>query len=119
MLVEERLDVSAIYFTMCESDVRAVLSYGSTCIGSDAAARATSGPTSAGRPHPRAFGTFPEGFRRYVREPALLTLAEDVRRETVVFRMPGQERNAFAGQLAEGGGIDVGDELYRQVHPAG
>jgi len=82
MLVEERLDVSAIYFTMCESDVRAVLSYGSTCIGSDAAARATSGPTSAGRPHPRAFGTFPRVFRRYVRETALLTLEEAVRRST-------------------------------------
>jgi len=84
LLVEEQLDVSAIYFTMCESDVRAVLSYERTCIGTDAAARAITGPTSIGRPHPRAFGTFPRVLRRYVRETAFLPLEEAIRRSTTL-----------------------------------
>jgi N-acyl-D-amino-acid deacylase len=82
LLVDERLDVTAIYFTMCEDDIRTVLSYNHTCIGTDASARATHGPTAAGKPHPRTFGTFPRIFKRYVRDTALLSLAEAVRRAT-------------------------------------
>ena len=82
LLAAERLDVSAIYFTMCEADVRTVLSYAHTCIGSDASARAVSGATARGRPHPRAYGTFPRIFGRYVRETGLLTLEEAVRKAT-------------------------------------
>src|SRR6202022_4348821 len=38
LLVEEKLDVAAIYFTMCEDDIRTVLSYRNTSIGTDASA---------------------------------------------------------------------------------
>jgi len=82
LLVDEKLDVSAIYFTMCEDDVRTVLSYQHTTIGSDACVRAIEGITSAGKPHPRAYGTFPRIFKRYVRDTALLSLTEAVRRAT-------------------------------------
>lgn len=82
LLVDERLDVSAIYFTMCEPDVQTVLSYRHTCIGTDSSARSTTGPTSTGRPHPRAYGTFPRIFKRYVRDTKLLELEEAVRRAT-------------------------------------
>jgi len=82
LLVDELLDVSAIYFTMGEDDIRTVLSYPFTTIGSDASARSISGVTSSGRPHPRAYGTFPRIFKRYVRETGLLDLKEAVRRAT-------------------------------------
>jgi N-acyl-D-amino-acid deacylase len=82
LLVEEKLDVAAIYFTMCEDDVRTVLSYRHTSIGTDASARATYGATARGKPHPRSFGTFPRIFKRYVRDVGLLTLQEAVRRAT-------------------------------------
>jgi len=82
LLRDEHLDISAIYFTMDESDVRTVLSYGLTCIGSDSSARSTIGPTARGFPHPRAFGTFPRIFSRYVRETGMLRLEEAVRRCT-------------------------------------
>ena len=82
LLRDDRLDVAAIYFTMCEDDVRTVLSYGNTCIGTDASARSLEGPTSRGVPHPRAFGTFPRLFARYVRQTKVLTLEEAVRRCT-------------------------------------
>mgnify|MGYP001208128404 FL=1 len=82
LLVEEKLEVAAIYFTMCEDDIRTVLSYSNTSIGTDASARATSGVTFTGKPHPRSFGTFPRIFKRYVRDVGLLTLEEAVRRAT-------------------------------------
>lgn len=82
LLVDEQLDIAAIYFTMCEDDVRTVLSYAGTTIGSDASVRATRGVTAHGKPHPRAFGTFPRVFKRYVRDVGLLSLPEAVRRAT-------------------------------------
>lgn len=84
LLIEEKLEISAIFFTMCEDDVSTVLSYRNTCIGSDASARATSGPTSKGLPHPRAYGTFPRIFKRYVRDKRLLSLEEAVRRTSAL-----------------------------------
>jgi N-acyl-D-amino-acid deacylase len=82
LLVDENLDVAAIYFTMCEDDVRTVLSYQHTAIGTDAVVRAPFGVTSTGKPHPRTYGTFPRIFRRYVRETPVLPLPEAVRRAT-------------------------------------
>ncbi len=82
LLVEERLAVAAIYFTMCEDDVRTVLSYAKTSIGSDASVRSAGGVLARGKPHPRAFGTFPRVFKRYVRDTGLLTLEEAIRRAT-------------------------------------
>ena len=82
LLAKERLQVAAIYFTMCEDDVRTVLSYAQTSIGSDSSVRSVGGITARGKPHPRAFGTFPRIFKRYVRDTTLLELEEAVRRAT-------------------------------------
>ncbi|HEY7980085.1 MAG TPA: D-aminoacylase [Candidatus Eremiobacteraceae bacterium] len=100
LLRDESLDVAAIYFTMCEDDLRAVLQYANTCIGSDSSARATEGVTARGKPHPRTFGTFPRIFKRYVRESKLLSLEEAVRRATglAAERLGIRER----GRIAEG-----------------
>jgi len=105
LLVEETLDVAAIYFTMCEDDVRTVLSYPHTCIGSDSSVRSPTGPASRGKPHPRAYGTFPRLFKRYVRDARLLGLAEAVRRATSLpASRIGLRRR---GLLAEGWFADV------------
>lgn len=100
LLRDESLDVAAIYFTMCEDDLRAVLQYANTCIGSDATVRALHGITARGKPHPRAFGTFPRVLKRYVRESRLLSLEEAVRRATglAAARLGVRER----GRIAEG-----------------
>jgi N-acyl-D-amino-acid deacylase len=82
LLVEERLDVEAIFFSMNEDDVATVLSAGFTCIGSDASARAISGVTARGLPHPRTFGCFPRVFGRFVRGRRTLELGEAIRRMT-------------------------------------
>ncbi|HEY5258339.1 MAG TPA: amidohydrolase family protein, partial [Candidatus Baltobacteraceae bacterium] len=82
LLAEESLEVGAMFFSMNEDDVAAVLSAGFTCIGSDASVRALDGPTARGVPHPRTFGTFPRVFGRFVRGRPTLSLEEAVRRMT-------------------------------------
>ncbi|MFI5388415.1 MAG: amidohydrolase family protein [Candidatus Eremiobacterales bacterium] len=105
LLVQERLQVAAIFFTMCEDDVRTVLSYAHTSIGSDASVRSVGGITARGKPHPRAFGTFPRIFKRYVRDSRLLTLEEAVRRAT---RLPATRLGLRdRGELREGWHADI------------
>lgn len=105
LLIDERLDVGAIYFTMCEDDVRTVLSYRQTCIGSDAVAQAKDGITALGVPHPRTFGTFPRIFKRYVRDSGVLSLEEAVRRATAL--PAGRLRLRGRGTLAVDALADV------------
>ena len=82
LLLEEHLDVQAIFFAMSEDDVATVLSADFVSIGSDASARALDGPTARGVPHPRTFGCFPRVFGRFVRGRRTLELGEAVRRMT-------------------------------------
>jgi N-acyl-D-amino-acid deacylase len=82
LLVEEELRVESVFFSMSEDDVATVLSAGFCCIGSDASARAFSGITARGVPHPRTYGTFPRVFGRYVRQRGVFGTAEAVRRMT-------------------------------------
>jgi len=82
LLLEEGLDVGAIFFAMDEDDVATVLSAEFVSIGSDASARAIDGPTAQGMPHPRTFGCFPRVFGRFVRGRHTLELAEAIRRMT-------------------------------------
>jgi N-acyl-D-amino-acid deacylase len=105
LLVDEQLDVGAIFFTMCEEDLRTVLSYRQTCIGTDAVAQAIEGITARGVPHPRTFGTFPRVFKRYVRDGGLLSLEEAVRRATAL--PAGRLGLRGRGTLAAGSVADI------------
>jgi N-acyl-D-amino-acid deacylase len=71
------LPAGAIYFMMSEDDVRRVLSYPHTMIGSD-------GLPHDEHPHPRLWGTFPRVLGHYVRDVKLFSLAEAVRRMTAL-----------------------------------
>lgn len=89
---------SAIYFNMEESDVRRILAFGPTMIGSD-------GVPSNERPHPRLWGTFPRVLGHYSRELGLFPL------ETAVWKMTGLTAQVFGidrrGVLAEGHYADL------------
>lgn len=65
----------AIYFMMDENDVRRILSYPHSMIGSD-------GLPHDLHPHPRLWGTFPRVLGHYVREVGLFRLEEAVRKMT-------------------------------------
>lgn len=71
--------VGIINHAMSEDDVRTAIRHPHVAIASDGGALE---PGGAGAGHPRAFGTFPRVFSRYVREEGLLTLEEAVRKCT-------------------------------------
>jgi N-acyl-D-amino-acid deacylase len=75
--VKQLLPAGAIYFMMSEDDVRRVLSYPHTMIGSD-------GLPHDEHPHPRLWGTFPRVLGHYVRDVKLFSLEEAVRRMTAL-----------------------------------
>ena len=65
----------AVYWTMDEEDVKRVLAFEHTMIGSD-------GLPHDLHPHPRLWGTFPRVLGHYCREEKLFPLEEAVRRMT-------------------------------------
>jgi N-acyl-D-amino-acid deacylase len=73
---------SVIMFQLDESDLRRALAHPHVMIGSDGSALATSGEMSAGKPHPRSYGTFPRVLGEYVREQRVLSLSEAVHKMT-------------------------------------
>lgn len=77
--VDETIDAispaGAIYFIMDEADVRRIMAYPATMIGSD-------GLPHDRHPHPRLWGTFPRVLGRYSREERLFSLEEAVRKMT-------------------------------------
>ena len=82
LLIEEEGEVQCAFFSMSEDDVATVLSADFCCVGSDASARAFSGITARGVPHPRTFGTFPRIFGRFVRGRRSLDIADAIRKMT-------------------------------------
>jgi N-acyl-D-amino-acid deacylase len=88
----------AVYFDMDEEDVRRILAFPATMIGSD-------GIVMEAHPHPRAWGTFPRVLGRYARDEGLFSL------ETAVHKMTGLTAARFGlrdrGVLAEGAFADL------------
>ena len=82
LLIEEEANVSAIYFTMSEDNLLDIYKKPYTMIGSDAACRADYGQLSEGKPHPRAFGTFPRVLGKYSRDQSAIKLATAVKKMT-------------------------------------
>ena len=82
LLMAERMQVDAIFFTMCEENLEAILQKPYAMIGSDSGCRSHEGPLSHGRPHPRTFGTFPRVLGHVVRERRVLDLPTAVRKMT-------------------------------------
>ncbi len=89
---------SAIYFSMDEADVRAVLAFDTSMVGSD-------GIPLGDKPHPRLWGTFPRVLGHYSRELGLFPL------ETAVWKMTGLTAHNFGladrGTLAPGQAADL------------
>jgi N-acyl-D-aspartate/D-glutamate deacylase len=92
------LPAGAIYFQMDEADVRAILAFPLTMIGSD-------GLPHDQHPHPRLWGTFPRILGHYVREVGLFSL------EQAIHKMTGLTAARFGlgdrGLLREGYAADL------------
>jgi N-acyl-D-amino-acid deacylase len=83
----------AIYFLMDDADVKAIMAYPATMIGSD-------GLPHDRHPHPRLWGTFPRVLGHYAREEGLFDLA------TAVHKMTGLTARTFG--LRDRGVLTVG-----------
>lgn len=105
LLIEEKLDLFAIFHEMSEDDVMTVMKHPLSCIGSDGESEAPYGPTSAAATHPRSYGTFPRVLRRYSLDKGLFSLEEAVRKMT---SLPAQRIGIKdRGVLAKGMAADV------------
>ena len=96
--VARLLPAGAVYFLMDEEDVRRILAFPHTMVGSD-------GLPHDRHPHPRLWGTFPRVLGHYVRDVGLFSLEEAVR------RMTGLPAARFGlgkrGRIAEGFHADI------------
>jgi len=88
----------AIYFCMDEDDVRRILAFEHTMVGSD-------GLPHDAAPHPRLWGTFPRVLGHYARDTGLFSL------ESAVHKMTGLTARRFGlagrGELKVGAAADI------------
>ncbi|MCL4532604.1 MAG: amidohydrolase family protein, partial [Actinobacteria bacterium] len=82
LLIENDAHVACVLFSMGEEDVVDALRHPSVTIGSDSRAAAPYGPLGKGKPHPRAYGTFPRVLAEYVRNRRSLTWEDAVAKMT-------------------------------------
>ena len=73
-----------IAHSLQEDDVVVIAGGAWVAVGSDGSSIKTEGALSAGKPHPRSYGTFPRFLARYVREQAVVTLEEAIRKMTLL-----------------------------------
>lgn len=84
LLCRTRGQGSIVYHALGEGDLLTFMRDPLCSIGTDAFARNYTGPTAAGKPHPRNYGAFPRWLRHYVLEQKLFSLEEGVRKVTAV-----------------------------------
>jgi N-acyl-D-amino-acid deacylase len=93
ILLEEAGKVIMVIYAMSEEDVRTVMKHPLVMIGTD-------GIPTSGRPHPRAYGTYPRVLGKYVREEKIFSLEEAIRKMT---SLPAQKFGLKdRGMIAEG-----------------
>ena len=82
LLVEERSQVEAIYFCMCEDNFREIIKKDYVMIGSDSGAKSINGPLENGTPHPRGFGSYPRVLGKYVQDENIFSLPVAIKKMT-------------------------------------
>ena len=102
--VERIKPAGAIYFMLDEGDVRRILSFDETMIGSD-------GLPHDAKPHPRLWGTFPRVLGHYARDLGIFPL------ETAVHKMTGLPARKF--RLADRGVLRAGNCADITIFDAG
>jgi N-acyl-D-aspartate/D-glutamate deacylase len=100
LIAEENIGVIAILFMMGEEDVRRIMQNPFTMIGSDGIPG-----FGVNKVHPRMTGTFPRVLGKYVRQEAVLSLEEAIRKMT---SLPAQTFGLKSkGLLKEGFDADL------------
>jgi N-acyl-D-amino-acid deacylase len=127
LLIEEQLDIDAVFFCMNEDNLRTILKQAWVMAASDAAARDTDGALGRDMPHPRAFGTCAR-FLEMARDEKLMPAQEAVRKMTGLpaqrmgFRDRGFLKPGFRADLVLFDPVSMRDTAtYAEPHryPAG
>ncbi len=82
LVIEDHSGVAAVYFLMSEANVRMKIAQPWTSFGSDEASLLPEGVFLEFNPHPRAYGNFARLLGKYVRDEAIISLEEAIRRLT-------------------------------------
>ncbi|MGN0405465.1 MAG: amidohydrolase family protein [Bariatricus sp.] len=82
VLGETKGQGAIIYHALCEDDLVCFMKDPLCTIGTDAFARNYTGPTAAGRPHPRNYGAFPRFIRKYLLNEAIMPLEKGIEKIT-------------------------------------
>ncbi len=103
ILEKDACRTGAFFFGMSEENLDKLMATKWIVPGSDASLRAPWGPLGADHPHPRAYGTMPEFYRR--------ARAQGVSREEAIARMTSVPADRFGiknrGRLVKGAFADV------------
>ncbi|MBC8029909.1 MAG: D-aminoacylase [Pyrinomonadaceae bacterium] len=82
LILADNGQTGAIYFMMSEIDLRAAMRSPFVSFCTDSGARATDGPLSRAKSHPRGWGAYPRILGKYVRDERLLTLEKAIQKMT-------------------------------------
>lgn len=82
LILADHGQTGAIYFMMSENDLLAAMKSPFVSFCTDTGARATDGPLSRAKSHPRGWGSYPRILGRYVREQKVLSLEKAVEKMT-------------------------------------
>ena len=105
ILIRDHVFTYVAVFGMSEPDVALGVAQPWVSFNNDSQGTAPTGLLGQEHPHPRAYGTFPRLFRKYVREDKLLSLEEAIRKMTA---LPAQKmRLADRGVLKAGMWADI------------
>ncbi|MCX6615294.1 MAG: D-aminoacylase [Acidobacteria bacterium] len=105
LIVEDESQISTIYFTQSEDNVRKNVALPWVSFCSDAASLAPEGAFLKSNPHPRAYGSFARLLARYVRDQKLVPLQEAIRK---LAALPAENlKIERRGRLKEGYFADV------------
>ncbi|MCP5104190.1 MAG: amidohydrolase family protein, partial [bacterium] len=84
LVATEGRRIDGVFFMMAEENKRKIMAKPWVSFCCDSGTRALEGPLHTGKPHPRAYGTFPRILGKYVREEKILSLEDAVHKMTYI-----------------------------------
>ena len=103
--IYEQSEAYVVFKSMDENDVDKFAKHNFISVSSDGRSLSTEGVLSAGKPHPRSYGTNPRFIQKYVNEKKLVSIQEAVRKMT---SMPAQRLGLTnRGRLTPGYAADI------------
>jgi dihydroorotase/N-acyl-D-amino-acid deacylase len=88
LIIADRGNVGAVYFSMSEDDVKLAMRQPWVSVGTDYGEVSPAGPLGESKSHPRAYGSFARILGKYVREEHNLRLEDAIRKFT---SLPAQQ----------------------------